>query len=336
LSGLTPGTQYAICLVATNASGETVGNTLTFMTPPSASPPEAPITGSCPGPFVEGRVCGTLNPNSSAKVGYYFAYNAGSDCHGGSEAPGGGEMEGEAIAVDAELSGLTPGTRYAVCLVATNGSGDTFGNAVHFATRPDESPPQAPITEACGASSAVGTVCGTLNPNSSAKVGYYFAYNLGSDCLDGSRTAPQPEVEGKGIQVSEPLSGLTAGAEYSVCLVATNAFGETPGEVLSLKVPSSRGGGDTGSGGGGSATTGGAGSGPTPATDNPSPTTGNCGALPAGARSTCLRLKKELAKAAGAGRRCRKLATPWARRRCTARAHRRHRHLYTRYEKLIG
>ncbi len=37
------------------------------------------------------------------------------------------EVEGQAIAVSGELTGLEPATQYAYCLIATDASGETSG-----------------------------------------------------------------------------------------------------------------------------------------------------------------------------------------------------------------
>jgi hypothetical protein len=102
-----------------------------------------------------------------------------------------------------------------------------------------EQPPEQPVTEACqGPSSGKAPrVCGSLNPGSNAKVGYYFAYNLGHDCAGGSRTSPGPELEGEGIEVFDNLTGLEPETVYAYCLVATNEFGETFGEALVFRPP---------------------------------------------------------------------------------------------------
>jgi hypothetical protein len=115
------------------------------------SPPEEPVTRACPGPIIAGapeKLCGTLNPASSSKVGYFFAYNIGTGCAGGQQTPAGQEVEGEEIEVSAELTGLAPDTQYAYCLVATNGVGDTYGNATTFTTHSTSvAVPQPPQTD---------------------------------------------------------------------------------------------------------------------------------------------------------------------------------------------
>jgi hypothetical protein len=72
---------------------------------------------------------GELNPHSSAKVGWYFAYNAG-----GGSTPVGGEIEGEAVDEHSEVRGLEPSTTYSFCLVATNGFGIEYGVPLSFTT----------------------------------------------------------------------------------------------------------------------------------------------------------------------------------------------------------
>jgi len=103
----------------------------------AAGEPEAPITEVCHGPiFTLGEICGTLNPHSKSKVGFYFAYNKGSSCRGGEQAFGGPEAEVQDEEVSARLTGLEANTQYTYCLVATNHSGETYGGTVSFVTAP--------------------------------------------------------------------------------------------------------------------------------------------------------------------------------------------------------
>ncbi|HEY7933988.1 MAG TPA: hypothetical protein VID48_09195 [Solirubrobacteraceae bacterium] len=106
-------------------------------------------------------------------------------------------------------------------------------------------PPQAPITEECSepiAKARGQVLCGTLNPLSSAKVGAYFAYNKGASCTGGSTVAVKAEKqEGQDIKVTGSLGGLLPDTEYSYCVVATNANGETFGQSVTFTTaPESR------------------------------------------------------------------------------------------------
>jgi hypothetical protein len=169
-------------------------------------------------------------------------YNTGASCIGGDRTSAKAEVEGKGIAVSVELTGLSPGTEYTYCLVASNPSGATFGQPQTATTLATFSPPEAPITETCGGQVGPGVVqpgvvrwCGTLNPHASSKVGYYFAYNTGASCVGGNRTPAEAEVEGKGIKVFTEPTGLEPGTEYTYCLVAANAHGEAFGEGLTFK-----------------------------------------------------------------------------------------------------
>ena len=180
-------------------------------------------------------LCGTLNPSASAKVGSYFAYNAGPSCTGGSRTPAEEEVEGQDIEVSGEATGLQPGTEYTYCLVATNHSGETSGQPVTFTTAGARRP-EAPITEVCGGPALPGSFrfCGTLNPHASATTGYYFAYNIGQSCTGANKTPASEEIEGQDIEVSGEAVGLQPDTEYAYCLVATNPAGETLGQTLTF------------------------------------------------------------------------------------------------------
>jgi hypothetical protein len=199
--------------------------------------PETPVSEACGGPVSPGslRLCGTLNPNASAKVGYHFAYNTDGSCTGGGTTPPGEEVEGEAVGVSGELTGVQPGTAYTYCLIATTSAGEAIGGSITVVTA-GVAPPQAPLTEACGGPVSPGSLrlCGTLNPNASAKVGYYFAYNTDGSCTGGGTTPPGEEVEGNDVAVSAELTGVQPGTAYTYCLIATTSAGEAIGGSITV------------------------------------------------------------------------------------------------------
>ena len=157
VSGLQGGTTYKYCLVATNPAGKTIGQTITFTTP-GVPAPEEPITEVCSGPPPGSgqKLCGTLNPHTSARAGAYFAYDIGPSCTGAGEsrAPASGEVEGQDIAVAATATGLQAGAEYAYCLVAINASGKAVGQTMTFHTPPAKSSEQSetPIGHSCSES----------------------------------------------------------------------------------------------------------------------------------------------------------------------------------------
>jgi hypothetical protein len=189
----------------------------------AAGGPEAPITEACSGPVKAGggrELCGTLNPHSSARVGYYFAYNSGTNCTGGSRTAAGKEAEGQDIEVSIELEGLQSGTEYTYCLVATNSSGETFGQSLTFTTPPTT---QEPRTEAATSVMSTSAILeGTLEPTNT-KLKYDFEYNAGSGCEGGS-TTPEAEAENR---VATEVEGLRSNTEYTFCVIAKSTEGGT-------------------------------------------------------------------------------------------------------------
>ncbi len=214
-------------------------------------PPETPITEACAGPIVAGTgqpVCGTLNPHARAKAGYYFAYHKGASCAGGERTPLAAEVEGEAIAVSGELTGLEPGTEYAYCLIATNASGETSGQALTFTTEPappvETPPPEPPPVETTpvvlgeSASSVTSTtvaLAGTIEREPTVTEHYYFEYGeaegYGHSTV-GGEVAPGAGEAAVGPEV---ITGLNPGTTYHYRLVAVSASGEGDGEEKTFR-----------------------------------------------------------------------------------------------------
>jgi hypothetical protein len=290
--------------------------------------PETPIAENCSPHLSPNQICGTLNPGSSSKVSYYFAYNVGSSCTGGAQIPG-GEVEGQNVQVDAEATGLVPDTTYSYCLVAVSESTEAFSSALTFHTEPrSPEPPEAPVTEACSGASIPGHLCGTLNPGSATKVGYYFAYNVGASCAGGAETAHQAEVSGSGIPVEAQLTGLVAGMTYSYCLVAENPDGKASGTSVSFVAPPAAG--DPGDGTHTVVP-------PSADTANPGSTTppSGCGALTGARGEACGRLLLSLQKTAHQERQCRARQSI-ERKRCLSAGRRKTHNLRNRYRRMMS
>ncbi len=90
--------------------------------------------------------------------------------------------------------------------------------------------PEQPVTETPSSVSATeATLHGELNPGASTEeLTYRFAYNQGGECSNGPST-PEPSGTATGAKqkVSAPAAGLVPSAEYTFCLIATNAAEET-------------------------------------------------------------------------------------------------------------
>jgi hypothetical protein len=97
-----------------------------------------------------------------------------------------------------------------------------------------EKPEVLPPTEV---KAETATLQGTLSPHISGEVGstYEFVYKAGAVCTGGSATTPVTSIMGLEAEpVSEPVTLLTPGTEYAVCLAVQNAANTE--EVTSLPV----------------------------------------------------------------------------------------------------
>jgi hypothetical protein len=141
------------------------------------------------------------------------------------------------IPVSAKVTGLSENSPYSVRLVATGvlvspsvpekrGHPIVFnGGQSTFQTLPP--PPAATTATPSGVQLNGATASGSVNPRGAA-TSYYFEY--GPSPAFGSKTAAGSAGSGKeAVPVSQTLTGLEYGREYSVRLVATNAGGTSYG-----------------------------------------------------------------------------------------------------------
>ncbi len=229
VSGLLSGTEYSVCLVATNGKGEvSVGSVVHFTT---ARAPEAPETGAA-SEVGDGsvRLGGVLNPNGKGEPGTYeFLYKASAtECQGG-ESTGPVSTSGAREAVSATAtSGLAPETQYIFCLVVHNEvGGTTVGSPVSFTTGSVK-------PEITGESfSAVGSHGGSLTAqvNMENTAGhYYYAYGVPGELESGKpQVTPVVGLAASGELVVAPgqLENLAPNTEYDFQILVTNSHGET-------------------------------------------------------------------------------------------------------------
>ncbi|MGH2883099.1 MAG: hypothetical protein ACRDPA_10460, partial [Solirubrobacteraceae bacterium] len=123
IGSLTPNATYHYRLVATNASGTTLGSDVSFRTPK----PPAPVVVTRSATSVtqtSATLNGTVNPEGQA-TSYGFQY--GTSSHYGSQTPAAGAGSGaKASAVSATIWSLAPGTTYHYRLAATSVNGTTY------------------------------------------------------------------------------------------------------------------------------------------------------------------------------------------------------------------
>jgi hypothetical protein len=129
VAGLTPGTTYHYRLVATNASGTTVGADRTFTT--VGSP--VVVTGAAQGVGVSSAtLAGSVDPKTHT-TSWYFEY--GTSTGYGSKTPTQRADAGSGNrGVTAVISSLVPGTTYHYRIVASNSAGTSRGADVAFTT----------------------------------------------------------------------------------------------------------------------------------------------------------------------------------------------------------
>jgi hypothetical protein len=128
---------------------------------------------------------GKLEP-ASTKLEYYFEYNTGPSCVGGSKTP---VKEGEGT-VEEEVAGLGPGAEYTYCIVVSNAFGSNSGSS----TLPFSTPPAAPeVISESASSTAAGerTLTAEIGPNGE-ETKYFFEYSYEA----GTNGKGELELEG--------------------------------------------------------------------------------------------------------------------------------------------
>ena len=175
LEGLTPGSEYCVELVATNASGTTLGGQRQFTTPArAASPPTVATDGVHATGATTASVSGNADPEGQSTTlhadygpaGGLWCTSDGKEGTPSETAPenlGSGNVMYSEIVVG--LEGLTPGSEYCVELVATNASGTTLGGQRQFTTPARAASPPTVATEL----SRLGTSPTTAPPTDTAK-----------------------------------------------------------------------------------------------------------------------------------------------------------------------
>ncbi len=249
VTGLTPNTEYAVCLSVTNLenpSETTLSAPVQFATHVALEKPETKAATHITA--TSAILEGTLNPHGSAtaKAGWYFAYDEGSSCTGAGEQRTAQEpeVEGKALLEKTEVTNLEPDRTYRVCLVATDEAGDvTVGNEVVL---PTLAPAPEVVPGAASYSFATpfeATLHAEANANNQATT-VYFQYSTspavnGSGSLSSSPIEVPPGAPGSSIGSGygnvgvEASTGpvLAAGTLYYYQAVAINPTGTTYGAV---------------------------------------------------------------------------------------------------------
>jgi hypothetical protein len=191
-------------------------------------------------PATEAFFRGVVNPNGGGEPGTYkFLYKASKTrtCTGESETLPDSILSGGRQEPVEEISGLTPGTEYAVCLLVENNEQTEVSiSPVRTFTTPVT--PEAPLTStpAKQITATTAVLEGTLNPGVKANDGAYFEYTTEPTCnespyhstprLPHHRTPRFPVEEVQAKQLTQKVAGLEPNREYKFCLIAFNEAGE--------------------------------------------------------------------------------------------------------------
>jgi hypothetical protein len=230
VTGLTPGTEYEVCLHVWNAEHTEETESFPAVRFTTAIEPEAP-TGlkATPPTKTTTTLEGVLNPVHSGDPGTYeFLYAPGPSCEGG-ERVGGSATGATPEPVTAPLTGLSSGTRYTFCLLAKNQAGEeTLSAPVSFRTLGVAPTLTEQFTTHVSATDA--TLHAEVNPGGDPTT-YVFETSTG-----GGAFAPIAESKGNAgeglaaVPVEYHLQGLAASTAYDYRLLVTNAEGTVEGE----------------------------------------------------------------------------------------------------------
>ncbi|MBU6183399.1 MAG: Ig-like domain-containing protein [Verrucomicrobia bacterium] len=222
LNGLAPGTEYHYRVIATNSQGTTFGPDGTFTT---GTPLPQPNTGGAT--FVtpnSANLNGSVNPNGLS-TSIWFEYGVLADnltSNTTAEDAGNGTAP---IDKWAAISGLEPDTTYFFRMVAKSGANEVRGSVQSFHTIAIK--PTIASSSSANTDPTAATLSAEVNPNGFATT-VYFEYGT-NQAYGSSTTAAAIGSGNQTVPLSQPITGLQAGAAYYFRAVAQNANGITYG-----------------------------------------------------------------------------------------------------------
>ena len=244
--GLTPSTEYTVCLQISDAETAT-SSPVTFKTA-AAVPPETPQ--ALPPSKINATSAtlnGVINPHHEGEPGRYsFVYaESPSVCTEGQGTAEETMRESSPQPVSLKADSLQPNTTYTVCLKATNAREEaTLSAPVTFTTTSlPEMRTVEPVTNITGTTAILHGVLDpkAASPEALVEYDFFYVYAGESTCNEPIIVKPVPEPPGvasgaMGEAVEASLSGLTPGTEYAVCLGARNTGEAFDFEALSAPV----------------------------------------------------------------------------------------------------
>ncbi|MBK8252377.1 MAG: hypothetical protein IPK82_06875 [Polyangiaceae bacterium] len=246
VTGLSAGTTYYYCAIASSVEGVAFGAVLNFTTPTSPTVTTQAATAVA---ATTATLNGTTDPNGASSTGWfrYSTTNPGtcSDSFGTRAPTSGGSSLGAGynpVNYAQNIGSLLPGTTYYFCAISSNSYGTSFGTVLTFTTL--AAAPTVTTGSATALTGTGATLNATGNPGGSATTGWFrYATSSPGTCNDtfGTR-APVSGGSSLGSGTSnqafsQAITGLTAGTTYYYCAIAQNAVGTAFGNVLSFVSP---------------------------------------------------------------------------------------------------
>jgi hypothetical protein len=218
---------YVVRLQVKDAVGDASETTRTVTVGSTTQPPPpSATTGAATAVSTSGATLnGSVNANGTS-TSVVFQY--GTTSAYGSQTPAQDAGAGTtAVAVQAVLTGLSPGTTYHFRIVATSARGTTNGADATFTTAVVVQPPTATTQAPTHFPGGKAQFAGIVNPGGGATT-YFFRY--GTTTAYGSQTQTATLTAGTAdVNVSANSAKLVSGTVYHVQLVATNAAGTAYG-----------------------------------------------------------------------------------------------------------
>jgi hypothetical protein len=222
---LTPGTTYFYRVVAINGTPPASDGTVqSFTTVPTPNTDAATAVAGTTATF-NGHL--TLN---SVDTQYFFTYNVGSECAGGSSTPPADAGTGVGSAPQAtNVTGLLPRMQYTVCFVTANAFGSEQGPPVSFMTL--VAPPAIESESVANVSGDSADLDAEVNPDG-GETTYHFEYGATTSYGQSTPESVSIGADDSGHLASAHIQGLQPGKVYHYRVVASNPqslLGGTPG-----------------------------------------------------------------------------------------------------------